>query len=86
MKKVLKWVGIFLAGLVGIIVLIALTGYIASERRINKTYTIAVEPLTVPTDADSIEEGRRLTIIRGCVDCHGADYGGTTLLESSLIG
>lgn len=86
MKRALKWLGILLAGLVGVIVVMALVGFIASERRINKSYEIAVEPLTVPTDAASIEEGHRLTIIRGCVDCHGADYGGTTLLESSLIG
>jgi len=86
MKKVLKWIGILLVGLVGLIVLIALAGYVASERRINKTYEIAVEPLTVPTDAASIEEGHRLTVIRGCVDCHGTDYGGTTLLEDPVIG
>lgn len=86
MKKVLKWIGILLVGLIGLIVLIALAGYVASERRINKTYEIAVEPLTVPTDAASIEEGHRLTVIRGCVDCHGTDYGGTTLLEDPVIG
>lgn len=86
MKRALKWIGILLAGLVGIIVLIALVGYVVSERRIDKTYDIAIEPLTVPTDAASIEEGHRLTLIRGCVDCHGTDYGGTTLLEDPLVG
>lgn len=86
MKKVLKRIGILLAGLVGVIVVIALVGYFVSERRINKTYAIAVEPLTVPTDAADIEEGHRLTVIRGCVDCHGTDYGGTIMLEDPIIG
>ena len=86
MKRVLKWIGVLLAGLAGVIVLIALAGYSVSERRINKTYAITVEPLTVPTDAASLEEGHRLTLIRGCVDCHGPDYGGTTLLEDPVIG
>jgi len=86
MKKALKWIGFVVAGLASLVVLISLAGYITSERRINKTYDVAVEPLTVPTDAAAIEEGRRLTVIRGCVDCHGADYGGTTLIEDPAIG
>lgn len=86
MKKALKWIGIAMAGLVGIVMLIGVVGYVASERRINKSYSIAVEPFAIPTDTASIEEGRRLTIIRGCVDCHGTDYGGSTLLENPIIG
>lgn len=86
MKRTLKWIGILLAGLVVVIVVIALVGYFASERRINKTYAVAVEPLAVPTDAASVEEGHRLTLIRGCVDCHGTDYGGAILLEDPVIG
>lgn len=86
MKKALKWIGIILGGLLGIVVLIGLAGYIASERRINKTYAVTVAPLTVPTDAASIAEGHRLTIIRGCVDCHGPDYGGSALIEDPMIG
>lgn len=88
MKRVLKWIGILLAGLVGVVVLIALAGYIASERRINKRYDIAVEPITIPNDAASVEEGRRLTVIRGCgaSDCHKSDFSGSVLLDDPMIG
>lgn len=86
MRKVLKWSAIILAGLVGIVLLLVLTGYFVSERRLRRVYDVTVAPLAVPTDAASIAEGHRLTIIRGCVDCHGPDYGGSTFLEDPLIG
>lgn len=86
MKKILKWVGIVVAGLAAILVLIGLGGFIASKRQLNKSYDVAVAPFIIPTDAASIDEGRRLTVIRGCVDCHGTDYGGSTLIEDPLIG
>lgn len=86
MKKVLKWLGIVLAGLAAIVLLVVAGIYIASEMRVNKTYDIAVSPITLPTDAASIEEGARLTIIRGCNDCHDADFGGKVLIDDPMLG
>jgi mono/diheme cytochrome c family protein len=86
MKKVLKWIGILLAGLVGIVVVIALAGYLISERRINKTYAIADEALILPTDAASLAEGQRLVNMRGCTDCHMADLGGKMLIDDPMLG
>lgn len=88
MKRALKWIGILLAGLVGTIVLTGMVGYIVSNRRLNKHYDIAVEPIAIPNDAASVEEGRRLTVIRGCgaSDCHGSDFSGGVLLDDPMIG
>lgn len=88
MKRALKWIGILLAGLVGAIVLTSLVGYMLSNRRLNKHYDIAVEPITIPSDAASMEEGRRLTVIRGCgaSDCHASDFSGGVLLDDPMIG
>lgn len=86
MKKALKWLLAIVGGLVGVVVLVAVVGYIASERRIDKTYEIAVDPLIIPTDEASIEEGRRLTVIRGCNDCHGSDFGGKILIDDPALG
>ena len=61
MKKLLKWLGIFLIGLVAIGLLAVVGVYIVSGSRLNKTYDVAVQPITVPTDAAAIEEGARLT-------------------------
>lgn len=86
MKRLLKGLLVVVAGLVGALALVALVGYIVSERRINKTYDITVEPIVVPTDAAGIEEGRRLTVIRGCNDCHAGDFGGKVLLDDPMLG
>lgn len=88
MKNAVKWIGGLLISLVGITVLAGLVVYFASERRINRVYKITVEPIAIPTDAVSIEEGRRQTAIRGCgaSDCHGHDFGGGVLLDDPMIG
>lgn len=86
MKRLLKWLLVIVGGLVGILVLVALVGYVISERRIDKTYNIAVEPIAIPTDAADIEEGRRLTVIRGCTDCHSSDFGGKVLIDDPMLG
>lgn len=88
MSRLLKWIGIVLAGLAGVAILVTAVGYTASERRLNKRYEIAVEPITIPNDAASIEEGRRLTVVRGCGagDCHTSDFRGGVLLDDPMIG
>lgn len=86
MRKVLKWLGILLAALVGLVVIVALAGYLLSERRIAKAYSLDDESLTLPTDAASLAEGQRLVSIRGCVDCHLADFGGGTFIDDPMIG
>ncbi len=88
MRKALKWTGIVLAGFIGMILLVALVGYFVSNRRINKRYDIEVEPIPIPGDMASLEEGRRLTVIRGCgaSDCHAADFSGGVLLDDPWIG
>lgn len=86
MKKVLKWVGIVLAGLIGVAAVAALAGYIVSERRIARTYAIADEALALPTDAASLAEGQRLVTMRGCTDCHTPDLGGQVLIDDPMLG
>jgi len=86
MRKVLKWLGIILATLVGVVVIVALAGYILSEQRINRSYALNDESLTLPADAASLAEGQRLVSLRGCVDCHTADFGGATFIDDPMLG
>ncbi len=51
--------------------------YGASEYLLRRTYDVALVPVVVPADAESITEGRRLATIRGCNDgCHGKGVSG----------
>lgn len=77
MKKVLKWIGIVLGGLLGLIVLAAAVMFLIGNSRLEKTYQIDVQPVAIPTDAASLELGKhRVEVL--CAGCHGPDLGGIT--------
>jgi mono/diheme cytochrome c family protein len=76
MKRALKWFGMILGGLVGLILLTALVLYAKTRIQFNKTYDVRVETVIIPTDSDSIEHGKHLAAVL-CAECHGDDLGGT---------
>ena len=86
MKKILKWLGIVLAALVGLIALVLIAIYAITQSRINKTYDIQVETVSIPTDAASIKYGEHLATIRSCRDCHRPDLAGRLLIEDPMVG
>jgi mono/diheme cytochrome c family protein len=73
--KVLKWIGIVLGGLVGLVLLIALGLYAKSRLEFGKKYNVQVQSVVVPTDAASIARGKHLATIL-CEECHQPDLGG----------
>ncbi len=75
MKKVFKWIGVVLGALIGLVLVMAVVFFILGNARLNKTYTIPVEPLTLPTDAASLAQGKRWATAM-CIACHGADLSG----------
>jgi mono/diheme cytochrome c family protein len=80
--RVLRWAGIALGGLIGLLLIAAVALYLIGGGRIAKTYTIPAETIAVPSDQASIERGRHLaTAIAKCVDCHGENFGGTIFLD-----
>ena len=82
MRKFLIWTAIVIGSLLGLI-LLSLGGLsVSANNRLNKTYSIQPEPVSIPTDAESIEEGRRLASIY-CAGCHGADMAGTDFFNDS---
>lgn len=85
MKKVLKWIGIIVGGLVGVILLVLAGLYLSAEFRFNKTYAITPEPVTIPTDAASLEIGQHWAEIQ-CQSCHGADLGGGPFFDAPSLG
>lgn len=85
MKKVLKWLGIIGGALVGVI-LLALAGlYLSAESRFNMSYAITPEPVTIPTDAASLESGKHWAAVH-CQGCHSEDYGGGPFFEDPALG
>jgi mono/diheme cytochrome c family protein len=75
MKKAIKWIGIVLGSLVGLILVAALTLFLMGKARINKTYDFPPSDLTIPTDATSIARGQHIAETL-CEGCHSPDLSG----------
>jgi len=86
MKGLLKWVLIIFGGLVGLILIIGLVLYGIGQARLNKTYIITPRMVKIPTDEESLQEGKRIFQYRGCEACHGEDLQGVVYLENPAIG
>src|SRR5690242_580208 len=84
--RVLRWIGIAVLSLVGILLIAAIGVYIDSNFRLSKTYQLAAAPIAIPSDAASIERGRHLATSLGqCVDCHGDNLAGREFLNAPGI-
>lgn len=75
MKRVLKWIGIVLGSLIGIILASAAVLYFIGDSRLNKKYDFPPSNITVPSDAASIELGKHRAEVL-CEGCHGKDLSG----------
>jgi len=72
-RKILKWIGIVLGSLVGLLVLAFVTLYLiggAKWNRIRWNYDVPVETIIVPTDQASIARGEHIATIHMCRSCH----------------
>lgn len=86
MRKILKWTGIVVGSLLGIL-LVALTAiYGLSMVRLQRSYTIPATTLTIPTDTAAVAEGKRQFFTRGCIDCHGENGAGKMVIDDPLVG
>ena len=75
MKKVLKWIGIVLGSLIGLILVLAAVFYFIGESRLNKKYEVPPSNITIPTDAARVEFGKHRAETL-CQGCHGANLSG----------
>jgi hypothetical protein len=87
-RKILKWVGIVLSSLVGLLVLAFITLYIIGTvkwNRLHGKYDVPVETITIPTDQASIARGKHIAAIRMCGHCHTETLGGQTDRAPGLV-
>ena len=85
MKRLLRWIGVGAGVLVVLGAVAYAVVYLMSERILGRHYDAPAGALTVPSDAASIAEGRRLATLRGCLGCHGKDAEGAVLFDDPLI-
>jgi mono/diheme cytochrome c family protein len=76
LKTGLKWIGIILGSLVGLLVLALGALYFIGTAKVNKTYDIPVETISIPTDAAALQRGEHLATILICTRCHVENMAG----------
>ncbi len=86
MSNSLKRIGIVAGILGGLIALAMVVVYFAAEARLNQTYDIPAEAISVPTDAASLERGRRLAATVRCTECHAENLGGQIMDDNPAVG
>lgn len=87
MKRILKYLGILIGVLLGVIIVLAVAIYLMSQSQLNKNYDIQVEVVTVADDTETVARGEYLARnVAGCTQCHGDDLGGDSLVDDFALG
>lgn len=85
MKRGLKWLGIVLLVLVGIIVVGGIALHFTGKSRLEKAPEVATKPVDVPTDEAALARGELLVnSVSSCRYCHGANLEGEVLMDGEL--
>jgi mono/diheme cytochrome c family protein len=87
-RKILKWIGIVLGSLIGLLVLAFAVLYIIGSVKWNKlhgNYDVPVETITIPTDPASIARGEHIATIHLCRECHTETLSGQSETVPGLI-
>ena len=87
MKKIVKWTGFVLGGLIGLVVLTGVVLYPIGMEKLNRSYPgVPVETVHIPTGPDAVARGRHIAAIWVCTKCHGADLSGTLITNDPIEG
>lgn len=86
MKSVLKWTGIGIGILVGLVIVGILALYGMGQTRLRKKYNVPTQTILLPSDPGSMAEGKRIFQYRGCEACHGEHLQGLIYMDNPAIG
>ena len=86
MRKVFKWIGIVVGGLVSLSIVLIVVLYFMGNARLVKAYSIQPEAVTIHTDAAAIQRGSHWVSSVGCSGCHGEDLSGKALIDDPSLG
>lgn len=87
MKRFLR-IALYVAGTLVVVVAASGAGlFLWSNGELAATVPDPTHAFTAPSDSMSVARGEHVTrALAKCGDCHGADYGGTTIISEAAIG
>lgn len=80
-RKVLKWIGVGLGLIVGVLVAGLAFVYLWTEARVTRVYTTPSETVLIPAHPSSTQRDWPLVIMSLCEECHGPNLAGMVLLD-----
>jgi mono/diheme cytochrome c family protein len=86
MKAAMKWTGIAIGAMVGLLILAILVLYGLGQMRLKKKYNVPTQTILLPTDPGSLAEGKRIFQYRGCEACHGEQLQGLVYMDNPALG
>jgi len=81
MSPLIRNLLIGLGAVVVLLLIAAISVYVAGGRLLTASMSVPAESIEVPTDTASLQRGAHLAQIWGCRDCHGTDLGGTLMID-----
>lgn len=86
MKKIFRAAAWAIGAVVVLLVIAGCTLYILSQRRLDRTWTVAAHSVTVPTDSLALARGKHMAVaIAKCTECHHADLGGAQFIDEAPV-
>jgi cytochrome c553 len=85
-KKILKFSGYALGGVVAVVSIALAVVYVKSNSRLHRRYSVQVSPVTVPNTLEAIERGGHIVTTRACSDCHDTSFAGKKVIDDPLAG
>ncbi len=86
MRKVLKWIGIVIGVLLGLVILVLSVTYVIAGQKLNNTYEITLDLIDIPDEPSVNRDEWPLIIIEVCEGCHGPDLSGEVFEDDPLFG
>lgn len=87
-RKILRWIGIVLGSLIGLLVLAFVVLYVIGTvkwNRLHGKYDVPVETISILADQASIARGEHIATIRMCRSCHTETFSGQSDSGPGLI-
>jgi mono/diheme cytochrome c family protein len=86
MRKVLKWVGIGVGGLLAFVFIVACALFFRGRGRAAGAPDVAGKTVTVATDSAAVSRGRHLVeAVTPCAACHGPGLGGQQFPTPAML-
>ncbi|HET9424619.1 MAG TPA: c-type cytochrome [Gemmatimonadaceae bacterium] len=86
MKKALKWAGIALGAMAGLVAVALVAVYFVSQAKIQRAYATPSETIASAPDSATLDRGRHLvTSVNACIGCHGPALAGNQMIDAPVF-